>query len=738
MAGRIWIPPYKPLGVSTQAVPGGGYLAIDAIAGQFGPSPMLQFGLQAAEGAAGVAAVLSEHLAGDNEAIVKGADARLGETEQALLFDPTSGYLNLQGQDALTQAPAVIDAYREAQTREMATMVDDDQRRMLHDLNERRLASFSTQVERHTATERQRWYDQAGERRIAQMQADARLHWSDDAMLRRALGTTRAEVNEQAQRHHWDSALTETTLRRQTSRTLVAAIEMAAERDPERARSLRSRYEQHIEASDRASLDALLAEAQTRELARQASTEILNATPPDGEQPTPQWRLRQAEAITDSAVRAATIRTLHSAAAADAAHARTLAEQVLASVMKDGLTDSAQIPIREWVALDADHRQAIETRLDHNARGTEPAPNPALVDALATEMTQAPHIFARRDLVPAVARLPLPQWRRFRDWQAGLRRDDPATQDQLYAIKRGLQFTQKMLPVNVADDESTNFRTEMVESIDTQRRITGKSPSDVDIAGMLTRHIPTEPSTTHTTEWEPHVAIQSTPISFVPPRAHPGDWPKFHRVQDANKPKDGPDASGPDDPSPAERRSWLELLLELLTRPDLSTYNPGPPRGHAPVPRQPIPPSIPRRLPSGPVPPSTTKLPPASDSRSDPRSIQKPTAPTTSPPTGAAAERSVGGASSGISNSRPFYPGGHHIIPQHIYNSLGLPDEARKVFERATTGPLRPGSHTNNRPHRVYSAVVAKVVDRWIKRNGINPSKMTEAEAEQLVAHHAP
>ncbi|MBX3500708.1 MAG: hypothetical protein KF889_14770 [Alphaproteobacteria bacterium] len=235
MAGRIWIPPYKPLGVSTQAVPGGGYLNIDAIAGQFGPSPMLQFGLQAAEGAAGVAIVLSEHLAGDNEAIVKGADSRLGEAEQTLLFDPQTGYLNLQGQEALTKAPAVIDAYREAQTREMATMVDDDQRQMLHDLSERRLASFSTQVERHSAAERLRWYDQAGERRIAQMQADARLHWSDDAMLRRALGTTRAEVNEHAERHHWDSALTEATLRRQTSRMLVSAIEAAVERDPERA-----------------------------------------------------------------------------------------------------------------------------------------------------------------------------------------------------------------------------------------------------------------------------------------------------------------------------------------------------------------------------------------------------------------------------------------------------------------------------------------------------------------------
>ncbi|MBX3503293.1 MAG: hypothetical protein KF889_27935 [Alphaproteobacteria bacterium] len=562
MAGRIRIPPYKPLGVSTQAVPGGGYLAIDAIAGQFGPSPMLQFGLQAAEGAAGVATVLSEHLAGDNEAIVKGADARLGETEQALLFDPTSGYLNLQGQDALTQAPAVIDAYREAQAREMATMSDDDQRQMLHDLSERRLASFSTQVERHSAAERIRWYDEAGERRIAQMQADARLHWSDDAMLRRALGTTRAEVREQAERHGWDSALTEATLRRQTSRTLVAAIEAAVERDPERARSLHTRYEQHIEASDRAALDALLAEAQTREHTRQASAAILNATPPDGESSVPQWRLRQAEAIADPAVRAATIRTLHSAAAADAAHARTLADQVLARVLQDDLTDPTQIPIRDWVKLDADHRQAIETRLDHNARGTEPAPNPALVDELATEMTEAPHAFVRRDLVPAVAHLPLPQWRRFRDWQAGIRRNDPTTEDQLYAIKRGLQLAAKLLPTDTSDSV-TNYRAMLVEEIDTSRRVNGTSPDDGAIRDMVERSLPP-------------ASIYSIRFPFDPqsnPPLHPARLPVPRRMEQ----------------QAIELLQLLWLLLRGITiglKKDQETWPPG--RSHMPVPPPPV------------------------------------------------------------------------------------------------------------------------------------------------------
>jgi len=496
MAGIISIGPYKPLDVRTSAVLGGGDIDVDASAGRFEPTPPLKFGLQAAEGVAGA---IAEQLANDNEAVVKAADTRLGEAEQTLLFDPQNGYLNTQGQTALTHAPAVLEAYRGALDRELAGTTDDDQRDMLQGLNERRLADFTTLVERHIAAERQRWYDNAGERRIEQMQVEARLHWRDDALFRRALGTTRFEVREKAARKGWDAASTGTALRQQTRRTLVSAIEAAVEHDPDRAQILRTRYDQHIDATDRAALDALLVEALTRQRAEEASAEILNAAPPDGEPSVPQWRLRQAEAIAEPAVRAAAIRRLHSATAADVARARALAEVVLARVLKDSLTDPSQIPVRVWVTLDAEHRQAIETRLDHNARGDDLAANPSLVDALAVEMTRAPDNFLRRDLVPTIARLPLPQWQRFRDWQAGLRGTDPTTEDQLHAIKRGLQLATKILPSDMPDDSAANYRADLVEEIDTWCKVNGKSPDDADITGMFERHfvplkhVPTSP-----------------------------------------------------------------------------------------------------------------------------------------------------------------------------------------------------------------------------------------------------
>jgi hypothetical protein len=70
MAGRIWIGPYKPLGVVSHPIPSGGYISTDARAGQFEASPLAQTGL-------GVAGAVSEYLANDNEAVVKAADVRL-------------------------------------------------------------------------------------------------------------------------------------------------------------------------------------------------------------------------------------------------------------------------------------------------------------------------------------------------------------------------------------------------------------------------------------------------------------------------------------------------------------------------------------------------------------------------------------------------------------------------------------------------------------------------------------
>jgi len=78
---------------------------------------------------------------------------------------------------------------------------------------------------------------------------------------------------------------------------------------------------------------------------------------------------------------------------------------------------------------------------------------------------------------------------------------------------------------------------------------------------------------------------------------------------------------------------------------------------------------------------------------------------------------------------------GHHYVPRAVYKRLNLPEPARKVFERATTGPLVKGGQQDDGPHRRYSEAVAKVIDKWLERKGIDPKKMTESEAQQLLEY---
>jgi len=105
----------------------------------------------------------------------------------------------------------------------------------------------------------------------------------------------------------------------------------------------------------------------------------------------------------------------------------------------------------------------------------------------------------------------LPQWQRLHDWQAGLRRSDPTTEGEIYAVRRGLQIATKMLPANAPDNTAADYRTKLVEEIHTRSQVNGKSPTDSEIIDMFGRHV--------------------TPIAFVPGMLEASP---YHRVVGKN------------------------------------------------------------------------------------------------------------------------------------------------------------------------------------------------------------
>src|SRR5262249_19751517 len=78
---------------------------------------------------------------------------------------------------------------------------------------------------------------------------------------------------------------------------------------------------------------------------------------------------------------------------------------------------------------------------------------------------------------------------------------------------------------------------------------------------------------------------------------------------------------------------------------------------------------------------------------------------------------------------------GHHHIPHAVYGKYPLPEETRKVFDKATTGalPFTRRWHENNALHRAYSDAVEQMMHQFIEDNNIRPENMTPEQAQSLL-----
>jgi len=77
---------------------------------------------------------------------------------------------------------------------------------------------------------------------------------------------------------------------------------------------------------------------------------------------------------------------------------------------------------------------------------------------------------------------------------------------------------------------------------------------------------------------------------------------------------------------------------------------------------------------------------------------------------------------------------GHHHNPRAIYGKLPLPEETRKVFDKATTGQLPLYRwHQNDALHRAYSKAVEELMERYMQEHNIKPEQMTPDQARSVL-----
>jgi hypothetical protein len=82
--------------------------------------------------------------------------------------------------------------------------------------------------------------------------------------------------------------------------------------------------------------------------------------------------------------------------------------------------------------------------------------------------------------------------------------------------------------------------------------------------------------------------------------------------------------------------------------------------------------------------------------------------------------------------------GGHHYVPKQLYDTLFrkqlLSRETRDVFHNAVTGPLPPGIHKNDLPHRIYTKAVTQLWKTFLERYKITSQQMTPTQAHEFLA----
>lgn len=77
---------------------------------------------------------------------------------------------------------------------------------------------------------------------------------------------------------------------------------------------------------------------------------------------------------------------------------------------------------------------------------------------------------------------------------------------------------------------------------------------------------------------------------------------------------------------------------------------------------------------------------------------------------------------------------GHHWVPRAVYGKYPLRPETKKVFDKATSGPLADDSVNRwTVEHRKYNEAVDEAFTTYMKKNNINANQMTPEQAQEIL-----
>lgn len=143
-----------------------------------------------------VAKVQQEERIKADRASFMEADRKLGETESALLFDPTNGAYTKRGKDAFDLTPTTLQEFDKQSAEVEKGLTSDRQKIAYREALQQRRQNVERGLQRHESQERERFYTTERETYKDQAQTAAISNYNDPARIEQEIDRMRATVDQ--------------------------------------------------------------------------------------------------------------------------------------------------------------------------------------------------------------------------------------------------------------------------------------------------------------------------------------------------------------------------------------------------------------------------------------------------------------------------------------------------------------------------------------------------------------
>lgn len=301
-----------------------------------------------------------------DEIMVLDADRELGEFETTTLYDPDTGALTKRGRDAFTMPEEVQSSYSQKVAELEGRMTSDDAKLKFRKLSVARERGINRTVQKHVASEIQKFEDESTDSYIKNSRANAAFNYNDPERVSMEISRQKMALSAYAKRNGLPSEWTELKIKNAESQTHVSVIERMLNNNQDRmAQAYFKENKPGITGEHVGEVEKALDAATLRGESQRAADKIFLTEDDYQEQ------LKKARQIRDPKVRDDVVKRVNqrnaeknTATAQEQRQAKDDSWEIIAS----GKNQDA-IPATTWSKLNGTDQQAIVSFMQKRASG---------------------------------------------------------------------------------------------------------------------------------------------------------------------------------------------------------------------------------------------------------------------------------------------------------------------------------------------------------------------------------